>query len=100
MKEIEDADKAIKQFDTRPEKQGASGGESPLVKAQKKLAGLSVNLQKETDAAIVAAMEEGRDKKLAKLTAEYERKALIEERTKEIEEKPPLAWTARNKRGS
>ena len=87
VKEIEDADKAIKQFDTRPEKQGASGGESPLVKAQKKLAGLSVNLQKETDAAIVAAMEEGRDKKLAKLTAEYDaRKALIEERTKEIEE--------------
>lgn len=87
VKEIKDADKAIKQFDTRPEKQGAGGGESPLVKAQKKLAGLSVGLQKETDAAIVAAMEEGRDKKLAKITAEYDaRKALIEQRTKEIEE--------------
>ena len=88
VKEIEDAGKAIKNFDTRPEStREADKLESEKVKASKKLLALSVNLEKETDAAIVAAMEEGRDKKLAQLDAEYKaRKALLEERTKDIEE--------------
>lgn len=56
-------------------------------KASEKLAKLSADIQKETDAAVVAAMQEGRDKKLAELKADYDaRMALIAQRQKEIEE--------------
>lgn len=58
-----------------------------LERAGDKLAKLSADIQKETDAAIVAAMQEGRDKKLAELKADFDaRMALISRRTKEIEE--------------
>lgn len=58
-----------------------------LGKASEKLAKLSAEIQKETDAAVVAAMEEGRDKKLAELKADYDaRLVLIAQRQKEIED--------------
>lgn len=58
-----------------------------LGKASEKLAKLSADIQKETDAAVVAAMQEGRDKKLAELKADYDaRVALIAQRQKEIED--------------
>ena len=55
--------------------------------ALKKLSDLSYDIQKEIDATTVAAMREGRDKKLAELKADYDaRVALIEKRRKEIAE--------------
>lgn len=56
-------------------------------KANERLVKLGSDIQKETDAAIVASMQDGRDKKLAELKAEYDARAsLIAERQREIEE--------------
>lgn len=75
------AEKAVKTQRETTKKQVDELGNAP-----EKLAKLSADIQKETDAAVVAAMEEGRDKKLAQLKADYEaREALIAQRQKEIE---------------
>lgn len=56
-------------------------------KAGERLAKLSGDIQKDIDATVVAAMQEGRDKKLAELDNEYKlRTNLIAERMREIEE--------------
>lgn len=58
-----------------------------LERAFEKLAKMSGDLQKETDAAVVAAMEDGLEKRVAQIDNEYkQRKKLIEQRLKEIEE--------------
>lgn len=55
--------------------------------AEKKIAALTIDVQKEIDAATVAAMQEGRDQKLAELKADYDaRVAVIKQRTREIYE--------------
>lgn len=59
--------------------------EDPAIKAGERLAKLSTDIQKDIDAAVIAAMQEGRDKKLAELENEYnQRMKLIADRQAEI----------------
>lgn len=61
--------------------------EKDFAKAFARLAKISADAEKESHALILAAMEEGRKKKLAKLKQEHEeKKALIEAQLKEIAE--------------
>lgn len=60
---------------------------SDAAKAGERLAKLSADIQRDIDAAVVASMQDGRDKKLAELDNEYKlRTNLIAERMREIEE--------------
>lgn len=94
IKADDEADKKLREAgikraekEIKPKKPKADKQADEFKKASEKLARLSADIQKETDAAIVAAMQEGRDKKLAELKAEYDaRVALIAERQREIEE--------------
>ncbi len=88
VKEIQDADAALKKYNVRAKsKTTGKSEENKRKQAGKKLAQLSADIEKEIDAATVAAMEEGREKKLRQLKADYDaRTALIEKRKKEIEE--------------
>lgn len=74
----------------KDKKTPAGGGPdrgNDAAKAGERLAKLSNDIQKDIDATVVAAMQEGRDKKLAELENEYKlRTNLIEERMREIEE--------------
>lgn len=55
--------------------------------AEEKLAKMTTDLQRDIDAAAVAAMQEGREKKLKEIENDYKQRiALIEERKKELEE--------------
>lgn len=55
--------------------------------AGEKLAKIGADIQRDIDSAVVAAMQEGRDKKLAALQADYDaRMQLINQRKKEIED--------------
>lgn len=62
-------------------------GNNDVDTAAEKLAKLGADIQRDIDSAVVAAMQEGRDKKLAAIDADYNsRIQLINQRKKEIEE--------------
>jgi hypothetical protein len=84
--EIRNYDKIIKRFDiTGTDKQDASAAKKRQ-EAAEKLKKWEVDIQGEIDAAVVAAMEEGSEKKLEELKADYDKRAaLIEQRRREIE---------------
>lgn len=91
--EIRNADKVIESFDiTGSDKRDASA-EKKAEEERKKVAAAGekfkkweVEIQNDIDAAVVGAMEEGRDKKLAELEADYDaRISLIGQRRHEIE---------------
>jgi len=69
------------------ETQTPAGGKNEVDNSGEKLAKLGVDIQKDIDSAVVAAMQEGREKKLAALQADYDaRVQLISQRKKEIED--------------
>lgn len=63
-----------------------TAGANKQAQAVEKLRKLNISLQEETDAAVIAAMNEGASKKLAALEADYnKRKTVIAEKLREIE---------------
>lgn len=83
------ANAGIKQIEnkTKESKKGIDKQEKELEKAGERLIKLSADIEKETNSAIVAAMQEGLDKRLAQIDLEYtNRKNLIAQRLAEIEE--------------
>lgn len=91
--EIRQADNTIKSFDiTGSDKRDASAEKKADAERKKAFAAAEkikkwgVDIQNDIDAAVVAAMEEGREKKLAELKSDYDKRvALIEQRRHEIE---------------
>jgi len=84
--EIRDADKIIKGFDIAGSDKKDANAEKKASSAAEKLKKWGVDIQNDIDAAVVAAMEEGREKKLDELKADYDKRiALIEQRRHEIE---------------
>lgn len=84
--EIRDADKIIKSFDITGSDKKDANAEKKASAAAEKLEKWGVDIQNDIDAAVVAAMEEGREKKLEELKADYDKRiALIEQRRHEIE---------------
>lgn len=83
------ANAGIKQIEnkTKETKKGIDKQEKELEKAGERLIKLSADIEKETNSAIVAAMQEGLAKRLAQIDNEYnERKNLIAQRLAEIVE--------------
>lgn len=83
------ADAGIKQVDNKVKetKKGIDKQEKEFEKAGERLIKLSADIEKETNAAVIAAMQEGLSKRLAQIDNEYnERKNLIAQRLAEIEE--------------
>ncbi|SFL10132.1 hypothetical protein SAMN05216357_112130 [Porphyromonadaceae bacterium KH3CP3RA] len=91
--EIRSADKVIKSFDITGSDKRDAGAEKKAEIERKKVSAAAerlkkwgVDIQNDIDAAVVAAMEEGREKKLEELKADYDKRiALIEQRRHEIE---------------
>lgn len=83
------AEAGIKQVEskTKEVKKGVDKQADERKKAGERLLKLSTDMEKETNSAVVAAMQEGLSKRLAQIDNEYnERKNLIAQRLAEIEE--------------
>lgn len=88
--EIDDADKEIKKYDvtSRQTKKSTTDTKDEQRKREQekeKLIKLNGDIQKDIDAAVVAAMQDGKAKKLRELENDYaQRKAVIEQREEEL----------------
>jgi len=91
IREAEEMEKAFNVATTGKRDEGDPGKQAGVearkrAEAAKRLENMSVDLQRDIDAAVVATMEEGIDKKLKALEADYDaRVALIKEKKREIE---------------
>lgn len=89
-----DADAAAKQIfagigisTKQQEKKKKDKTEQERKQADEKLAKIDADLQREIDASVIAAMQDGKEKKLKEIEADYnQRIAVIGERRKELEE--------------
>jgi hypothetical protein len=92
VQEINKADDALKKFDIKTVKTNDTNKDKDKDKEEKaraneKLKKLEVDIQQDIDAAVVAAMQEGKEKKLKELENEYNKRIdIITERRKELEE--------------